>query len=63
MCHNQGFWQLSFHGVHFSNDSQNRFSVYHDSRTLKMVDHGVTKVMLSPSKIDASGYNEEVSHL
>ena len=28
-----------------------------------MIDHGITKVRLSPSKIDASGYNEEVSRL
>ena len=33
---NRGVWQFRFHGVHFS----------HDSRTPKMVDHGVTKVSL-----------------
>ena len=36
-----------FHGVHFNHDSQNSFSVHHDSRTPKVVDHGVTKIPLT----------------
>ena len=46
--HNLGFWQFTFHGVHFNHDSQNSFSVHHDSRTPKIVDHGVTKIRLTP---------------
>ena len=30
----RGFWQFTFHGVHFDYDAQNSFSV-HDSRTPK----------------------------
>ena len=45
---NQGFWQFRFHRVHFNPDSQNGFSVHHDSRTPKMFDHGITKISLPP---------------
>ena len=45
---NQGFWQFRFHRVLFNPDSQNGFSVHHDSRTPEMVDHGITKISLSP---------------
>ena len=38
-----------FQGVHFNHDSQNSFPVHHDSRTPKMVGHGVTKIPLPPS--------------
>ena len=40
-----------FHGVHFNHDSQNSFSVHHDSRTPKVVDHGVTKIPLPISPL------------
>ena len=36
-----------FHEVYYNRDSQNSFSVYYDSRTPKMVDHGVTKIPLT----------------
>ena len=45
---NQGCWQFRFHRVHFNPDSQNGFSVHHDSRTPKMVDHSITKISLPP---------------
>ena len=45
---NQGFWQFRFHRVHFNPDSQNGFSVHHNSRTPKMVDHGIAKISLPP---------------
>ena len=45
---NRGFWEFTFHGVHFNHDSQNSFSVHHDSWTPKMVDHGVMKISLTP---------------
>ena len=50
---NRELWQFLFHEVYYNHDSQNSFSVYHDSRTPKMVDHGVTKMPL-PSIL---GYN------
>ena len=34
--------------MHFNHDSQNSFSVHHDSQTPKMVDHGVMKISLPP---------------
>ena len=37
-----------FRGVPFNHDSQNSFSVHHDSWTPKMVDHGVMKIRLPP---------------
>ena len=37
-----------FHGVHFNQDSQNTFSVNHNSQTQKMVDHSITKISLPP---------------
>ena len=37
-----------FREVYYNHDSQNSFSVYHDSRAPKMVDHGVTKIPLLP---------------
>ena len=36
----------AFHGDHFNHNSQNSFSVHHNSRTPKMVDHVVTKISL-----------------
>ena len=30
---NREFWQFRFHGVHFNHNSQNSFSVHHDSKT------------------------------
>ena len=45
---NRELWQFMFHEVYYNRDSQNSFSVYHDSRTPKMFDHGVTKI---PTKI------------
>ena len=48
LVHNQGFWQFTFHGVHFDYDAQNSFAVHDDSRTpkWKIVVHGVTKISL-----------------
>ena len=46
--HTRGFWQFRFHGDHFNHDSQNFFQASRDSRALKMVDHGVTKINLPP---------------
>ena len=37
---NRELWQFMFHEVYYNHDSQNSFSVYHDSRTPKMDDHG-----------------------
>ena len=34
--------------MHFNHDSQNSFSAHHDTRTPKMVDHGITKISLPP---------------
>lgn len=48
--HNRGFWQLRFDRDHFNDDSENSFSVNHDSTTLKMVDHGVTKTSVPISE-------------
>ena len=31
--------------MHLNHDSQDGFSIHHDSRTTKMVDHGVTKII------------------
>ena len=45
---NRELWQFMFHEVSYNHDSQNSFSVYHDSRTPKMVNHGVTKIPLPP---------------
>ena len=36
-----------FHGVHFNQDSQNSFSVNHNSRTQKMVHHE-NKLAIAP---------------
>ena len=48
---NREAWQFMFHEVYYNHDSQNSFSVYHDSWTPKMVDHGITKI-ISPLKLD-----------
>ena len=45
-AYNRGFWQFRFHGDHFNHDSQNSFSVHYDSKTPKIVDHGVKKISL-----------------
>ena len=45
---NRELWQFMFHQVYYNHDSQNSFSVHHDSWTPKMVDHGVTKIPLPP---------------
>ena len=50
---NRELWRFMFHEVYYNRDSQNSFSVYHDSRTPKMVDHGVTKIPLPPSLYSA----------
>ena len=36
--HNWGFWQFTFHRVHFNHDSQNSFSVHHNSWTPKRLE-------------------------
>ena len=41
-------FDFRFHGVRFNHDSQNNFSAHHDTRTPKMVDHGITKISLPP---------------
>ena len=41
-------FDFRFHGVRFNHDSQNSFSAHHDTRTPKMVDHGITKISLLP---------------
>ena len=51
--HNRGCWQFTFQGVDFYHDSHKSYSVHHESRTTKMVDHemvkhGVTKISLPP---------------
>ena len=35
----------------FNHDSQDGFLILHDSRTTKMVDHGVTKISLLPTRV------------
>ena len=47
---NRKLWQFMFHEVYYNRDSQNSFSVYHDSLTpmTPMVDHGVTKIPPPP---------------
>ena len=46
----EDFRQLRFDGDHFNHDSENHFSVHHDSPTSKMVDHGVPKTSLPISE-------------
>ena len=48
---NRELWQFMFHEVYYNHDSQNSFSVYYDSRTPKMVDHGVTKIPLPTPRL------------
>ena len=45
---NREHWQFLFREVYYNHDSQNSFSVYPDSRTSKMVNHGITKIPLPP---------------